>query len=182
MNASLLSSVFRSGLAPHSDPMFTLNRVPAFSSFPLTYFFCHLRPEVLFKSVLTSVMNSLSRSFIVDKYIGIHSRITPEWFLFTLRTSSPGFGNTKSCKHACVMLVKRRARLRCGRKWEKEAGVILFTVCRLRMRKSHQETSLTVCWLFYVHYHSCAWISLIFYVPVHQLMSLITWLTTEWGI
>lgn len=148
MNASLLSSVFRSCLAPPSDPIFTLKRVPAFSSFPLTYFFCHLCPEVLFKSGLASVMNSLSCSFIVDKYIGIHSRIIPEWFLFTLRTSSPGFGNTKSWKHACVMLVKRRARLRCGRKWEKEAGVVIFTVYSLRMLKTHQETPATVCSCF----------------------------------
>lgn len=128
MNASLLSSVFRSRLAPHLDPTFMLNHVPAFSSFPLTYFFCHLRPEVLFKSGLVSVMNSLSCSFVVDKYIGIHSRIIPEWFFIHAANVVTRIWKHKELK-TCVCNVSQAAcSFKVGEN-EKKKQALLFSRC-----------------------------------------------------
>lgn len=120
LNPLLLPSAFRKPFGTTFSSDIHAGRCASVLFFPLTYFLSRLCPEPLFKSGAASATNSLSSSFIVDKYIGIHSRIIPEHFYLTLRTSSRGFKYARSWKHACVMLVKQGAHLRCEKMRKKK--------------------------------------------------------------
>lgn len=68
-----------------------------------------------------------------------HSR-----FLLSPPTSSSGFGNARSWKHACVTLLKWQADWRWARKWDKEAETFIIVLWRHRIQKLKRGTCFIV--------------------------------------